>query len=317
MGDTSALKPIATVAGLLLLATVMFLMLGTQGNWDFVLAFRGAKLLAIVTVGTAISLSTILLQTLSANRILTPSIMGFDALFLLLQALLLVSLGGIGFSHLNPILRFCAESFLLTVSALVLFRTVLGNATDLSRLLLTGLILGVLFRSLTSLISRLIDPSEFAILQGQSFASFNGIDDRLIPLATGVTAVVAFWIWRQHHRLDVLALGRDVSINLGVEHAKLTRNLLAAISVLVAVSTALVGPIVFFGLLVSALTYRLAGSWRHQNLLPFSCLVSALLLVFGQTLFEHLLNLKSSVAIVLEGLGGLVFLALLFLKAKQ
>ncbi|MEP0661853.1 MAG: iron chelate uptake ABC transporter family permease subunit, partial [Roseobacter sp.] len=69
------------------------MVLGARGNWDFILVFRGTKLLALVIVATAIAVATILFQTLTSNRILTPSIMGFDALYVLFQTALIFTLG--------------------------------------------------------------------------------------------------------------------------------------------------------------------------------------------------------------------------------
>ena len=82
------------VLGLLVaVAATAFMTLGAQGRWDFVLPFRGKKLLALVLVAYAIAVSTVLFQTVVNNRILTPSIMGFDALYVLIQTVLMFSLG--------------------------------------------------------------------------------------------------------------------------------------------------------------------------------------------------------------------------------
>lgn len=293
------------------LSVAAFMTLGARGNWDFILPFRGMKLLALVTIATAVALSTMVFQTLTANRILTPSIMGFDALYLMLQTGLVFFLGGFGFATLDPTLKFTLETALMLTAALILFGTVLRNAADLSRMVLTGLILGVFFRSLTALINRLIDPSEFSVVQQASFARFNAVNADLTWIATGITLAVFLWLMRQHRALDVISLGREAAINLGVDHDRATKRLLVAIALLVSVSTALVGPIVFFGLLVSALTHRIIGTWRHAALLPASALIAATVLIASQTLFERALRLQTSVSVVIEALGGLVFLFLI------
>ena len=70
----------------------------------------------------------------------------------------------------------------------------------------------------------------------------------------------------------------------------------------------------FFGLLVCALTDRFAGSMKHAVRLPAAFFISALLLVAGQALFEHLLGMKGVLSAVVEFAGGLVFL---YLVMKQ
>lgn len=299
------------------LAALVFMTYGARGNWDFILPFRGAKLVALVTIATSVALSTMVFQTITANRILTPSIMGFDALYLLLQSALVFTLGGFGFAGLDPLIKFGLETGLMMLAALALFGLALRNARDLSRMVLTGLILGVLFRSLTGLLNRLIDPSEFSVVQQASFARFNAMHEELLWITVAITLTAGLWLIARHRELDVIALGREAAINLGVDHDRATRQLLIVVALLVSVSTALVGPIVFFGLLASALAHQLTRSWRHIVLLPASALVAATTLVASQTLFERVLRLQTSVSVVIEALGGIVFLFLVLRRNSR
>ena len=84
---------LSLLAVLAVASAVAFMTLGARGSWSFILAFRGTKLLSMATVAYAIALSTVLFQTVTNNRILTPSIMGFDSLYALLQTLLVLVLG--------------------------------------------------------------------------------------------------------------------------------------------------------------------------------------------------------------------------------
>ncbi|SLN32379.1 Hemin transport system permease protein HmuU [Roseivivax jejudonensis] len=292
------------------LACGLFLTLGARGDWSFVLAFRGQKLVALLVVATAVALSTVAFQTVTGNRILTPSIMGFDALYLLIQTGLVFGLGGVGVAMLGAIPRFMMETTLMLGAALALFAALMRRSDDLGRLVLTGIIFGILFRSLTSLINRLIDPSEFAVVQAASFARFNAVEADILWIAAGATSLATALLWTRHDRLDVVALGRETAIGLGVDHDREARRTMGLVAVLVSVSTALVGPVVFFGLLVSALVHAVAGTWRHAVLLPLAALVSSTILVGGQTIFERVLSLQTSVSVVIEGIGGVVFLLL-------
>ncbi|RYZ45149.1 MAG: hypothetical protein EOO72_04745, partial [Myxococcaceae bacterium] len=95
----SALKPagherrLLLMGGLALLCVAAFMTVGAQGRWDFVLPFRARKVLTVVMVAYAIAVSTVLFQTVTENRVLTPAIMGFDTLYVLLQTCLLFFLG--------------------------------------------------------------------------------------------------------------------------------------------------------------------------------------------------------------------------------
>ncbi|TYC48543.1 iron chelate uptake ABC transporter family permease subunit [Rhodobacterales bacterium] len=298
---------------LAILSVMAFLLLGTRGNWEFALKFRSGKLIALLCVAVAIAVSTIVFQTLCTNRILTPSIMGFDALYILFQSLLVFALGGIGYSGLNAEIKFLVELLLLSGAAFLLFTLLLGEGRqDLFRMLLAGVIFGILFRSLTSLLQRLIDPSEFAVLQGSLFASFNSVDTSLLKLAVPLVALSTALIWHRRHHLDVLALGRDHAISLGLNYRAELYLFLALVSVLVAASTALVGPVAFFGLLVSAAAHELMKDGRHARILTAASLLAIIALVGGQAVFERLLGMAGTLGLVVEFLGGIVFLVLIF-----
>ncbi len=112
--------------------------------------------------------------------------------------------------------------------------------------------------------------------------------------------------------LDVFLLGRDTAIGLGVNWSLHAAGLLALIGALVATSTALVGPVTFLGLLVVALAERILGTQRHSQMLIGACLVSIILLVGGQTLLSHAFHNAVPLGILIEFVGGITFLFLLF-----
>lgn len=296
----------------LLFASGLYLMWGLSGRVWLILELRSIKLAGLCVVGAAIGISTVLFQTLSGNRILTPAIMGFDALFLLTQATLVLLLGGFGYASLPGPLVFGANTLVMVVAAVLLFGTLFRqNRHDIQLMILVGVILGLLFRSLTGFIQRLIDPSEFAIVQGAMFAQFSGINELELLVSTCVLLVLIALIWRSGPVLDVMALGRKPALNLGVNYDRLQFQILCVIAALVSVSTALVGPITFLGLLVSSLVHSFMQTHRHALLLPAAALISMSILVFGQTLFERVLRLQSTLSVAIEFVGGLLFLILL------
>ncbi|WP_284143781.1 iron chelate uptake ABC transporter family permease subunit [Psychrobacter sp. WY6] len=78
--------PKSIAAIILLISTILFLTVNVNGHWDFTLPLRGKKLLALMVVGYAIGVSTLLFQTLTHNPILTPSLLGFDSLYFYYKA---------------------------------------------------------------------------------------------------------------------------------------------------------------------------------------------------------------------------------------
>ena len=308
------------ILGLALVAVacmVAFLAIGLRGDIAFVLQLRAVKLAALVQVGVAIALSTVVFQTVTGNRILTPSIMGLDALYLFGQMLMVFLLGGVGYATLDAQLKFAAEILLLMALACALLLPMLRRRLDMGLMLLAGVVCGVLFRSLQALLARLIDPNEFAVAQSASFASFNAVRTDLLAFAALVTLAAVIVVWRARHVLDIVALGADAATGLGIHWQRTVTGLLVLVAALVAVSTALVGPVSFFGLLVAALAERITGTVRHVTLLPAAALTGIIVLVGGQALFQHGLGAGATLGVVIEFVGGIVFLLMLLWGSRR
>lgn len=302
---------------LLIIASILFMTYGVKGSWDFVLQLRGKKLLMLLTVAYAVGVSTLLFQTLTHNPILTPGLLGYDSLYLLLQTITLFVFGAVGFTSMSVLSKFVIEAPIMMVASLLLFRTLTRNSNgDLARLILTGMIFGVMFRSFNSLLQRLIDPTLFTVAQTSYFAQFTSVNVTMLIIGMSIMLFSTVWIWRMRYQLDVLMLGRNASIALGINYVRLSHSILLWIALLVSVSTALVGPVSFFGLLICALVNTCAPDMKHQLRLPAAFLVAALVLVSGQLIFEQLLGMQGVLSAVIEFCGGIVFLWLV-LKRKR
>ncbi|HHX88703.1 MAG TPA: iron chelate uptake ABC transporter family permease subunit [Paracoccus sp.] len=287
------------------------MLLGLRGNLGFVLPFRAGKLAGLVLVAVAVGTATVVFQTLTNNRILTPSIMGFDALYILLQTALVFGYGAMQTTAVDARVMFLAETAMLLAFGGLLYRWLFGaTVRSLHLLLLAGIVLGVFFRAISGLLQRIMDPGEFLVLQDRMFASFNTVNQELLVLAALILGAVLLALWRMRRVLDVLALGREAAIGLGVAHARMVALSLGLITVLVAVSTALVGPISFFGLLVANLAYLMFPTARHAVLVPAASLLGVVALVGGQTVLERLLGYDTALSVVIEFIGGIVFILL-------
>ena len=308
-----------SLTALLALCSVLgFMTLNVQSDWAFIMQYRGTRLLGMLLVALAMGLATVVFQTITHNRILTPSLMGFDVLYVLVHALALV-FWGTEFGSSWPLeLRFTLEVAVMVSIALLLFRWLFnGSVRGLHMLILLGMVGGLLFRELADLSARIFDPSEFSIQQGSGVANFNRINLQLLWVGLAGVVLCSALLFRLRRQLDVLSLGRDVAINLGVPYGKTVTVLMLVICVLVSISTALVGPMLFYGLLVANLAYWLTGSHQHRWMLPASVLAGVVCLVGGQVLFEHLLHTSLPLAMVIELCGGVLFIALLLRGVKQ
>lgn len=308
---------LALLAGATLLAIVLFLVLDVPGGWAFILPRRLSTVAAMALVGYAVAVSTVLFQTITHNRILTPAIMGFDALYALIQTVLIAVLGAAGTSMLSPTVQYAAEVALMVGASGLLFRWLfLGERHSLHLLVLAGVVAGTFFRSISTFVQRLLDPNEFVVLQDRLFATFNTVDDRLLGVSALLVGAVTVVAWRIAHTFDVLALGREAAVNLGVDYRRTVATILVLVAVLVSVSTALVGPVTFFGLLVANLAYLVAGTDRHRWTLPTAALLGVLALVGGQTILQHGFGLNTALSVIVEFLGGIALIVLLVRGAR-
>lgn len=305
--------------GLLAVAAITaFMTLGVRGNWAFVLPFRGKKLLGLILVAHAVATATVLFQTVTANRILTPAIIGFDAVFVLCGTMLVVVLGTNAVAGIDPRLLFALNLGLMIAASTALFLWLFGGEDmGLHRLLLTGVVFGIFLRTLAQFAQRLLDPNEFMVLSDMLFANFSAIPAELLGAGLLLVSAVTLWIATRTRRLDVIALGRPVAVNLGLRWRRELLGVLVATSMLVAISTALVGPVLFFGLLAVALAHLAVGHSAHRHLLPAATLVGVILLVGGQTLLERVFAFNTALAIVVEFAGGVTFIALLIARGRR
>jgi len=291
---------------------VLFMTLEARGSWSFIIPFRGRKVLGMALVGTSIAASTVMFQTITNNRILTPSIMGFDALYMLIQTCLVFFLGSNRLLQIGVNTKFAVEvAIMMGFSAVLYYFLFVVGQRSLHLLVLVGIVFGLMIRSFTNLLQRVMDPTEFAVLQDLGFASFNSIDRNLLMISSVVLIVVLVGMWRMRYTLDLLALGREMAINLGVNYQRSVMIVLGATTALVAVSTALVGPITFFGLLVANLAYALVRSYRHGVIIVAAALLAIITLVGGQMILERVFSFDTSLSVIVEFVGGLVFIYLL------
>lgn len=299
---------------LVIIVMTLFMTINLGNNLHYILWRRGNMLLTMVIVAFAGSISTVLFQTVTNNRILSPSLMGFEALFILIQTLLVFF-----YSHttstnfwLFSIIKFAGETTLLLLFSLFLFRWLFASLRfNINLVLMIGIILATLFRSTSSLLQRLLDPNEFSVLQSRMFATFTRTTPELLILSLIIIMFTGYLIWRKRHQLDVLALGREQAINLGIDHKRAVTAMLMLVFLLVAISTTLVGPLMFLGLMVANIAYLITGSSQHCYILPMAFLLAIVALTGGQLVLEYGLHMAGSLSVVLEFIGGIFFIYLI------
>lgn len=306
------------LAGLATIFCGLYLLQGLNGNYDYILPRRVIKLIAMALTGVSIAYSTVIFQTITHNRILTPSIMGLDSLYLLLQTVIIFFLGSSHVAVMNTQVNFFISVIVMIGFALLLYQFLFrSGGRPIYFLLLVGIIVGTFLGSVTTFLQVLIDPNEFSRVQDKMFASFNNVNGDLVWFALAIVIIVMAIGWRMVNDLDVLSLGRDNAINLGVPYDKVVKRMLIISAVLIAVSTALVGPITFFGLIVANLAYQFFKTYKHSVLISGAALLSLVALIGGQWVVERVFTFSTTLSVIINFIGGIYFIYLLLRESRS
>ncbi|MBP3916667.1 MULTISPECIES: iron chelate uptake ABC transporter family permease subunit [unclassified Clostridium] len=312
-------KSIFILSILALVLICSFLFIGVNSiNFKYALYRRIPKIYAMVLTGGAIGFSSLIFQTVTNNRILTPSILGIDSLYVLLQTSVVFLLGSS-----SVIMSDGNINFIITIASMLLFSSLMykfifkKGSKNIFTLLLVGVVCGTLFESLTTFMQVLIDPVEFQMVQDKMQASFNNINTDLLFISSIVIIICIGYVYDYLKILDVMALGRDEAINLGVDYDKIVKKMLIVVVLLTSVATALVGPITFLGLLVVNIARQLISSYKHSVLGVATILISVVALIGGQLLVEQLMNFGVSVSVIINFVGGIYFIYLVMKERNR
>lgn len=311
-------KKIYILFGVALLAITLFLVYGLNvDNYEYNLSKRIPRVVAIIITGGSIAFSSIIFQTITNNRIITPSVLGLDSLYGFLQSFVVFIFGTSSIVMTDGRVNFLVSSFLMILGSMILYKFLLGNGkSNIYFLLLVGTIFGTLFKSLSTFMQVLIDPNDYVVLQSKLFASFTNVNTSILLVVIIILLMIVAFIYDDMKKIDVLHLGRDNSISLGVDYDKISKKLLIVVSILISISTALVGSITFLGILVVNLSYQLIKSYKHKYLIASSILISIIALVGGQFIVERLLNYNTKISIIINFIGGAYFIYLLLKENK-
>lgn len=312
------MKKNALLAFILIIGILLFLFLGlTEKSYAYALSKRIPKVIAIVLTGSAIAYSSLIFQTVTDNRILTPSILGLDSLYVFIQTLIIFLVGAKAMATMDERFTFTIAAILMMVFSVGILGTFLTMVKgNIYLLLLIGIVTGTLFRSGSSFLQTIIDPNEFLILQGKLFANFNNINTNLLFFSGLFLSGALIYGFTQNRKLDVLTLGREQAINLGINYNSLVTKMLIIVAILISVSTALVGPITFLGVLVTNLSREMLKTYKHSTLIIGSMLISSIALIYGQLFVERIFSFTTPISVIINFIGGLYFIYLL-LKENQ
>lgn len=289
---------------------------GSDGFWR-IAEMRATNLVVMAIVAFCQALATVGFQTVTNNRILTPSIMGFESLYIAVQTSSVYLFGIAGLVAIQGVTQFTLQIVLMVGLAMALYGWLLtGRLGNLQVMLLVGIIVGGGLGAIATFMARLLSPSEFDVLAARLFGSISNADAAYIPVALGLAIFAGVGLWMRARRLNVMALGHDTARSLGLNHRRELLTTLFFVAVLMATSTALVGPMTFLGFLVATLAYQFADTYDHRVVFPVAVLTGFTVLAGAYFVMKNIFYAQGAVSIIIELVGGTLFLIVILRKGR-
>lgn len=283
----------------------------------YAMRLRTPKLIVMLITAFAIGGASIVFQSIINNTIVTPCLLGMNSLYTLIHTAVVFFAGTGSFLALNANASFAVDVVLMGLVATVIYGWLFQKTRhNVLYVLLIGTVLSSFFSSIQTTLTRIMDPNEYDTLLTTLVASFSNVNSEIILLSILLLSAVIFVLRKDLMLLDVLTLGKEQAINLGVDYDRSIRRLLLGVTLCIAVATAMVGPISFLGLIIANLARQLLKTYRHTQLILGSALFGMIVLVGGQLLVEHVFTYSIPVSVFITVGGGIYFLYLLLTVKK-
>lgn len=285
---------------------------------EYILNLRFKKMLAIVLVCYATAYSTVAFQSITNNNILTPSIMGLESLYIFLQTIVIFTVGSQALVKMSSMIEFFLSLLLMIIFSLIVYIYLFEKlSASVNMVVLCGMVLGGFFGSLSNFMQVLLDPNEFLILQGRIFASFNTIGYVYLNVSLIIIVIIFLLSLAFMRKLDVISLGRKTSISLGLNYTLTVKIVFVLIALLVSISTVLVGPMTFLGIIVVSIARQYIATYKHIYKTIAATMIGIILVVASMVIMERLLSYDTAISIVINFVGGIYFIYLVVKENRK
>jgi len=255
-------------------------------------------------------------QTITQSRVLTPSMIGFDSVFVGTQTALVFFFGAQHSLFANPYINYLVTAGVMVVISMLMFGAILRNhRNNIVFLLMFGLVLSGIIGSGTSYLQIIMNESDFFQVAAATSVNVNNMNVSIINMALPIMVIVTgAMLWR-HRKYNVMTLGAQQARGLGLDYERELKWNLVLIAVGMSVATAMIGSLTFLGLLAVNAAREVLRTHRHLPLFICSAMMAVLTLVLGQSLMELLEGAIPVTAII--NLAGCSYIFFLILKENK
>ena len=288
----------------------------TPQAFESIMARAVPALVAMAAAAVVLAVVSLSFQTIVRSRVLTPSMIGFDSVFVGTQTVIVFVFGAYSVWFQNPYINYAISAGTMIIISMFMYSFILrSNRNNIVFLLMFGLVLSGIIGSGTRYLQVIMNQSEFFHVQAATMVNVNNINTNITMIAFPImAAVVIATLWR-HRRFDVMSLGPDQAKGLGIAFEKELRLNLIIIAVGMSVATALIGSLTFLGLLAVNAAREVLKTHKHLPLFIGSSMMAALTLIAGQAVME-LLEGAVPVTVIIN-LVGCTYIFYLVLKENR
>ena len=270
-------RKLLVLAAIVLLCAAGYMLVGVNFSnpklFAYAMKIRTPKLVVMLITAFSIGGASLVFQSIINNTIVTPCLLGMNSLYTPDPHGGGIFLGSASIVATNANLSFGVDVVLMGITATIIYSWIFQKTKhNVLYVLLVGTVLTSFFGSIQTTLTRVMDPNEYDTLLNTLVASFSNINSEIIVFSLVLLAGVIFALRKELALLDVLTLGKEQAINLGVDYDRCIRRLLLGVTLCIAVATAMVGPISFLGLIIANLSRQLLKTFRHTQLVLGSTL---------------------------------------------
>ena len=283
--------------------------------FQYVLSLRIPTLMVMLIAAFAIGSASIIFQSIINNRIVTPCLLGMNSMYTLVHTAVVFIAGSKSMIATNSNLSFAIDLVVMAITATFVYSYMFQKTrNNMLYVLLIGSVFSSFFGSIQSTMIRVMDPNEYDTLLTTLVADFNHVNVEVITFSFVLLIALTILLWKELMLLDVITLGKQQAINLGVDYDRSVRKLLLGVVLAIAIATAMVGPISFLGLIIANLARQLLKTHKHSYLIIGSTLMGMLAIIAGQLISQHVFSYAVPISTFITIGGGVYFLYLLLFK---
>lgn len=287
---------------------------GSKAENMAILQIRLPRTMIAILVGMSLAVAGGVLQTVTKNDLAEPGMIGINAGAALTIVLLITAHTTSYYDKLskNQILIMPLIAFMgAMLASILVYLLTYRKGIKPVRLILVGIGVNAGLNAVISYYQLTSSKGDFNQVLTWTNGSLWGSSWTYVKLITPLFLGVFLLIYRKSRILDVLQLGDDLAIGLGIDVKRETVIFFFLSAALSAIATAVAGNIAFLGLLGPQIARKIVGG-RNRLLLPLGGLISAAILILADTAARCLFSpIELPVGIVVSLIGVPYFIYLM------